>query len=177
MGMLGKLKGAAALAKQAYEVGATQSAGAQIAGKVLQGPAGRHVHGIEKAPKPPPRIEDDAEWERVMRADLAVRDAAREPYLAPERSPLRISRFVAGGAEDVARHLAASGLAGRPGFVYGVYRVPDRVGGIVEWDVVHAGPGRMERTLDRVTDVVSVFDGDVYPTGDFLAPRYCWPPA
>jgi hypothetical protein len=177
MGMLGKLKGAAALAKQAYEIGAAQSAEAQIAGKVLQGPAGRHVHGIEKAPKPPPRIEDDAEWERVMRADLAVRDAAREPYLAPERSPLRISRFVAGGAEDVARHLAASGLAGRPELVYGVYRVPDRVGGIVEWDVVHAGPGRMERTLDRVTDVVSVFDGDVYPTGEFLAPRYCWPPA
>jgi hypothetical protein len=41
---------------------------------------------------------------------------------------------------------------------------------------VRAGPGRMERTLERVTDVVSVFDGDVYPTGDFLAPRYCWPP-
>ena len=74
---------------------ATQSAEAQIAGKVLQGPAGRHVHGIEKAPKPPPRIEDPVEWDRVMRADLAVRDAAREPYLAPARSPLRISRFVA----------------------------------------------------------------------------------
>ena len=47
---------------------------------------------------------------------------------------------------------------------------------IAERRPVPAGPGRMERTLDRVTDVVSVFDGDVYPTGDFLAPRYCWPP-
>ena len=127
MGMLGKLKGAASLAKQAYDMAATQSAEAQIAGKVLQGPAGRHVHGIETAPEPPPRIEDAAEWDRVMRADLAVRDAAREPYLAPARSPLRISRFVADGGDDVARHLAASGLAGRPELVYGVYRVPDRV--------------------------------------------------
>ncbi len=57
-----------------------------------------------------------------MRADLAVRDAAREPYLAPARSPLRISRFVAGGGDDVARHLAASGLAGRPELIYRVYR-------------------------------------------------------
>jgi hypothetical protein len=73
MGMLGKLKGAASLAKQAYDTAATQSAEAEIAGKVLQGPAGRHVHGIEKAPKPPPRIEDDADWERVTRADLAGR--------------------------------------------------------------------------------------------------------
>ncbi len=88
----------------------------------MQGPAGRHVHGIETAPKPPPRIEDNAEWERVMRADLAVRDAAREPYLAPTRSPLRISRFVADGGDVVARHLAASVLAGRPELIYRVYR-------------------------------------------------------
>ena len=156
MGMLGKLKGAASLAKQAYDMAATQSAEAQIAGKVLQGPAGRHVHGIEKAPKPPPRIEDAAEWERVMRADLAVRDAAREPYLAPARSPLRISRFVAERGEVLEADLGRE---------------------IAERQPVPAGPGRMERTLDRVTDVVSVFDGDVYPTADFLPPRYCWPPA
>jgi hypothetical protein len=48
---------------------------------------------------------------------------------------------------------------------------------IAERQPVPAGPGRAERTLDRVTDVVSLFDGDVYPTDAFLAPRYCWPPA
>jgi hypothetical protein len=173
--MLGKLKGAAALAKQAYETGAAQSAEAQMIGKVLQGPAGRRVHGIEKAPKPPPRIEDPAEWERVMRADLAVRDAAREPYLAPARSPLRISRFVAEGAEDVAQHLAASGLAGRPELVYGVYRVPDRVRGIVEWDIVHAATGSLApaeppaatsfdaatRWVERRVGDAGVFDEDL----------------
>jgi hypothetical protein len=133
------------------------------------------VHGIEKAPEPPPRIEDDAEWERVMRADLAIRDTAREPYLAPERSPLRISRLVAEGADDVARHLAASGLAGRPELVYGVYRVPDRVRGLVEWDVVHAATTALApaappsdvyfdaatRWLERRVGDAGVFDEDL----------------
>ena len=65
-----------------------------------------------------------------MRAELDVRDAAREPYLAPDRPPLRISRFVTRGATqgpEVAEHLAACGLAGSPELVYGVYRVPDRI--------------------------------------------------
>ena len=149
MGMLGKLKGAATLAKQVYEAGQEQSAQAQLAGQTLQGPAGRHIAGVEKAPDAQRRIEDPAEWERVMRAELAARAAAREPYLAPVRSPLRISRFVTRGAtqgEEVAAHLAACGLAGRPDLVYGVYRVPDRIRPsagaerrrVVEWDVVHA---------------------------------------
>jgi hypothetical protein len=42
---------------------------------------------------------------------------------------------------------------------------------------VPPGPGRRERTIDRVTDVISRFDADVYPTRDFIPPRYCWPPA
>jgi len=148
MGMLGKLKGAAALAKQAYETGAAQAAEAQLAGSALQGPAGRHVVGLEKVPKTA-RIEDPAEWERVMQAELAVRTAARAPYLAPARSPLRISRFVTRGGtqgQEAAAHLAACGLAARPELVYGVYRVPDRIrpsagrekSRVVEWDVVHA---------------------------------------
>ena len=147
--MLGKLKGAATLAKQAYDTGKEQSAQAQLAGQALQGPAGRHIAGVEKAPDAQRRIEDPAEWERVMRAELAPRAAAREPYLAPARSPLRISRFVTRGAtqgEEVAAHLAACGLAARPDLVYGVYRVPDRIrpsagaekNRVVEWDVVHA---------------------------------------
>ena len=84
-----------------------------------------------------------------MRAELAPRDAAREPYLATARPPLRISRIVTRGktqARDVAEHLAACGLAARPDLVYGVYRVPDRIRpsagpegrGVVEWDIVHA---------------------------------------
>ena len=40
---------------------------------------------------------------------------------------------------------------------------------IAERQPVPAGPGRAERTLDRVTDVVSLFDGDVYPSDAFLA--------
>ncbi len=149
MGMLGKLKGAATLAKQIYDTGAAQSAEAMLSMQALQGPAGRHIAGVEKAPEPAPRIEDPVEWERVMRAELDVRDAAREPYLAPDRPPLRISRFVTRGAtqgQEVAEHLAACGLAGNPELVYGVYRVPDRIrpsagaekSRVVEWDVVHA---------------------------------------
>ena len=149
MGMLGRLKGAATLAKQIYDTGAAQAAEATLAMQPLQGPAGRHLAGVEKAPDAQPRIEDPAEWERVMRAELDARDAAREPYLAPERPPLRISRFVTRGgtqAREVAEHLAACGLAGSPELVYGASRVPDRIRPsagherkrVVEWDVVHA---------------------------------------
>jgi hypothetical protein len=153
MGILGKLKGAATLAKQIYDEGATQSAQAQLAGQALQGPAGRDLVGLEKVPRAP-RIEDPAEWERVMRAELAASTAARELFLAPSRSPLRISRFVTRGAtqgQDVVAHLAACGLAGRPDLVYGVYRVPDRIRPsagaekkrVVEWDVVHAATAEL----------------------------------
>jgi hypothetical protein len=166
MGMLGKLKGAAALAKEAYETGQAQSSDAQLAGQALQGPAGRHVLGVEKAPPGPDRIEDPAEWERVMRAERAPRDAAREPYLATARSPIRISRVATRGGtqgQEVAEHLAASGLAARPELVYGLYRVPDRIRPsagaekrrVVEWDVVHAATeplGRAEVPADVYFD-------------------------
>ena len=163
MGVFGKLKGAASLAKQIYDEGQSQSAQAQLAGSALQGPAGRHLVGLEQAPKTP-RIEDPAEWERVMRAELAVRAAAREPYLAPTRSPLRISRFVTRGGtqgQDVAQHLAACGLAARPELVYGVYRVPDRIRPsagaekqrVVEWDIVHAATAELP-AADLPADVV-----------------------
>ena len=127
MGIVGRLKGAATLAKQIYDTGQQQSAQAMLQMQALQGPAGRHIAGVEQAPKPPPRIEDPAEWERVMRAELAVRTAAREPYLAAGRSPLRISRIVTRGATqgaEGATHLAACGLGARPDLVYGVYCWP-----------------------------------------------------
>ena len=63
MGVLGKLKGAAQLAKQVYEHGQQQAAEAQLANQPLQGPAGRHRAGVEQAPQRGPRIEDPAEWE------------------------------------------------------------------------------------------------------------------
>jgi hypothetical protein len=188
--MLGKLKGAATLAKQAYDAGQAQSAQAQLAGQALQGPAGRHVAGVEKAPDAQRRIEDPAEWERVMRAELAPRAAAREPYLAPARSPLRISRIVTRGAtqgEEVAAHLAACGLAGRPEEVYGVYRVPDRIrpsagaekGRVVEWDVVHAATeplGRAEVPADVYFDARTTWVargiGEPRPLDEDLAVAY-----
>ena len=115
----------------------------------LHGPAGEVIYKVVKAPKLSDRIEDPAEWEAAMLADRATRDAAREPYLAQARAPIRISRVAAQGgtqAEEVAQHLASTGLAARPELVYGLYRVPDRLGPsggtekrrIVEWDVVHA---------------------------------------
>ena len=149
MGMLGKLKGAASLAKQAYDTAATQSAEAQIAGKVLQGPAGRHVHGIETAPKPPPRIEDAAEWERVMRADLAVRDAAREPYLAPDALAAADQPVRARGGRRRRRRAAPRGERPRRPARARLRRLsrarPHRPAAararVVEWDVVHAATG------------------------------------
>lgn len=86
----------------------------------------------------------------VAASERAARDAARAPFLAPERWPITISRIATRGktqVEEVAAWLGTSGLAGRPDLVHGVYRVPDRIsptrgGGeknrVVEWDVVHA---------------------------------------
>ena len=120
----------------------------RLVGKALMGPAGEVTSGLVKRPKTEP-IKDPAGWERTMRAELAPRDAARRPYLSSQRPPLRISRIVTRGktqAEDVTKHLAACGLAGRPDLVYGLYRVPDRIRPsagpegrrVVEWDIVHA---------------------------------------
>jgi len=120
----------------------------RLVGKALMGPAGEVTSGLVKRPKTE-RIQDPAEWERTMRAELGPRDAARQPYLSSQRPPLRISRIVTRGktqAEDVTKHLAACGLAARPDLVYGLYRVPDRIRPsagpegrrVVEWDIVHA---------------------------------------
>ena len=84
------------------------------------------------------------------RARACATPPARQ-YLAPGRQPVSFTRLATrprSQVEDVAAHLASSGLAGRPDLVYGVYRVPDlispgRLGGepIAEWDVVHAAAG------------------------------------
>jgi hypothetical protein len=88
-----------------------------------------------------------------MLAERAARDAIRAEYLAPSRGLVRITRVATRGktqVREVADHLAASGLAGRPDLLYGAYRVPDLIspgrlggekGGVVEWDIVHAAEG------------------------------------
>jgi hypothetical protein len=86
----------------------------------------------------------------IVDGERAARAAARRPYLAPDRTTPVLSRIATRGNaqfEDVANHLAATGLAARPDLVFGVYRVPDRLdpkmpgseaGRVVEWDIVHA---------------------------------------
>jgi hypothetical protein len=126
-------------------------------GKVLRGPAGDVVHGVVPAPEDRRSIEDPAAWEEQRRLERAARDETRAQYLAPGRSPVRITRVATRGRtqlREVADHLASSGLAGRPDLVYGAYRVPDLISpgsmggegrGIVEWDVVHAAEASLPR--------------------------------
>lgn len=112
---------------------------------VLRNPFGR------PRPEPPPGA-PTGPVDRAQQAasERAARDAARAPYLAPARRPLDITRLATRAKtqiEEVAAYLGSSGLAGRPELVYGVYRVPDHIGGgmvfrggtrVVEWDIVHA---------------------------------------
>ena len=81
--------------------------------------------------------------------EWSQREAARAPYLAPARFPVVFTRIATRARDqiaDVGAHLAASGLAGRPELVFGLYPVPDHIGGnlgrdknrYMEWDVVHA---------------------------------------
>lgn len=103
-------------------------------------------------------IGDPAERSAVVEAERAARDAARRPYLAPARVTPRITRIATRGSsqfEEIASHLAQSGLAGRPDLVYGVYRVPDRLdhkmpgseaSRVVEWDIVHTATAALPPT-------------------------------
>lgn len=137
---------------EAARAGATDAelGDARLTAKVLQGPAGEVVHGIRKAPKGAPEIEDPAAWEEQALRERAARDEARAPYVSPERSPVRITRVGATDGSQLAEvcaYLGRSGLAARPDLVYGATRVPDMIGGggikpfgsrYVEWDVLHA---------------------------------------
>jgi hypothetical protein len=100
-----------------------------------------------------PKHEKDRELAgRIGAEERAQRDAARVPFLAPERWPVSTTRIATRGktqVEEVAAFLQASGLGARPDLVYGVYRVPDRISQhmtpgsesnrVVEWAVVHGG--------------------------------------
>ncbi len=167
-----------ALAKAAREQALAQSE----AHRVLDGPAGNFLYGpsaaeqlasleteslggmlkmtaqqfgkeLKGAYTPPPKHEKDRDLAAgIGGQERAARDAARAPYLAPDRWPVSISRIATRGrtqVDEVLAFLRTSGLAARPELVYGVYRVPDRIspaitpsseaGRVVEWDIVHSG--------------------------------------
>ncbi|HWM11823.1 MAG TPA: hypothetical protein VNO82_20865, partial [Solirubrobacteraceae bacterium] len=161
---------------------------ARLVGKVLHGPAGEVVHGVTKLPKQRDEIEDPAAWEEQRKVERAARDELRAEYLAPDRSPVRITRVATRGKTqlpEVADYLGSSGLAGRPDLVYGAYRVPDLISpgsmggegrGIVEWDVVHAADGALPRaetpaarTLDAKDVLVARSPGEPAPLDEDLA--------
>lgn len=139
----------------------------RLTAEVMQGPAGEALAGITKFPKVKNPIEEPGAWEEQMLAERAVRDQVKEQYLAPERSPVKITRIATGGRsqiEEVADYLGASGLAGRPDLVFGVYRVPDLINpgklfgeknGIVEWDIVHASDSGLAPTGPPATEVIA----------------------
>ena len=121
-------------------------------GGVLKMTAGQFGKELKGAYTGPPKHEKDrALAGQIGAQERAQRDAARAPYLAPDRWPVSISRIATRGHTQVAEviaYLRTSGLGARPDLVYGVYRVPDRIspaltshsesGRVVEWDVVHS---------------------------------------
>jgi hypothetical protein len=141
---------------------------ARLDAEVLGGPAGAHFWGtVSDAIKPseaarnPPSIRDELknslrdlkETASNLADPKALLGIGSEfgPDLDPEhrRQIVESERAARDNAqfEDLADHLARSGLAARPDLVFGVYRVPDRLdpkmpgteaGRVVEWDVVHA---------------------------------------
>ncbi|MCB0871160.1 MAG: hypothetical protein KDB52_10035 [Solirubrobacterales bacterium] len=139
----------------------------RLTAEVMQGPAGEALAGIKKFPKVKDPIEDPAAWEEQMLAERGERDQVREPYLAPDRSPVKITRIATGGrsqVEEVADYLGSSGLAGRPDLVFGVYRVPDLISpgrlfgeknGVVEWDIIHAAKSELAPVEPPATEVVA----------------------
>ncbi|MCX6398843.1 MAG: hypothetical protein NTX33_02790 [Propionibacteriales bacterium] len=105
---------------------------------------------VKGRPLPPPPLPPvSADPVEQSASERAMRDEARTPYLAPERSPVVFTRIATDRKrplEDLCAWLGTSGLAGRPDLVYGVARVPDHVPGklgigraaIVEWEITHA---------------------------------------
>ncbi len=124
----------------------------RLTGRVLHGPAGEASAGIRKAPNVQ-ALEDPAAWEEQLLRERAHREEAREPYFAPDRRPVQFTRVPTRGGsqlQDVAAHLASTGLAARGDLVFGAYRVPDLISparlvsqkrGYAEWDVVHSPTG------------------------------------
>ena len=133
----------------ADQMGTLQSGGI---GGLLKMTAGQFGKELKGAYTGPPKHERDRDLAGQIGAqERAQRDAARAPYLAPDRWPVSISRIATRGSTqvgEVVAYLRSSGLGARPDLVYGVYRVPDRISPavtprseknrVVEWDVVHS---------------------------------------
>lgn len=134
----------------ADQMAAFQTGGIGGALKMSAREFGKELKGAYSSP---PKHEKDRELAGNIGGDeRARRDAARAPYLAPDRWPVSISRIATRGStqvDEVVAFLRSSGLGARPDLVYGVYRVPDRIspavtprseaGRVVEWDIVHSG--------------------------------------
>lgn len=128
-----------------------QAAAAWVPTNSLHGPAGEYVYGAHLSGKQrealPMPVVFSADREEQAAGERAARDQARVPFLAPSRVPVSIARLPTQEKTqlaEVAAYLGSTGLAGRPDLVFGVYRVPDHIGGglrrgsrTVEWDIVH----------------------------------------
>lgn len=160
----------------------------KLVGKALLGPAGRVLAGVVTPPKTPEALPAGAQRDAVARAEREARAAARMPYRAPDAPGVVFTRFATSprgqGAEVVAT-LAATGFAGRPDLVYGVYRVPDLVGPglggeqVVEWEIVHAPAGELppapppaDVVLDARARWVGRRVGEAAPLDEELALAY-----
>ncbi|HMQ27440.1 MAG TPA: hypothetical protein PKA98_15730, partial [Acidimicrobiales bacterium] len=108
----------------ADQMGTLQSGGI---GGLLKMTAGQFGKELKGAYTGPPKHERDRDLAGQIGAqERAQRDAARAPYLAPDRWPVSISRIAARGSTqvgEVVAYLRSSGLGARPDLVYGVYRV------------------------------------------------------
>lgn len=133
----------------ADQMATLQSGGITGMLKMTAGQFGKELKGAYRSP--PKHEKDRGLAAQIGAQERAARDAARVPYLAPDRSPVHISRIATRGAsqvDEVLAFLRASGLGARPDLVYGLYRVPDRISPavtprseknrVVEWDVVHS---------------------------------------
>lgn len=111
----------------------------------------------DHAPRPAGAPSRALDRDEQAAEERSARDDAREPYLAsghPGVQMIRMTTRAGTQAQEVAAYLASSGLAGRPDLVYGVYPVPDHLGGgtgfaknrVVEWDIVHAAPAALPPT-------------------------------
>lgn len=127
----------------------------------------RNPLGRKQAPPTAPPV--GADPGRHAALELAQREEARTPYLAPERQPIVFTRIATeprSSVEQLCAWLGSSGLAGRPDLVYGVARVPDHLPGglgirktaVVEWEVVHAAQSALPAVAPAVATAFDARD-------------------
>jgi hypothetical protein len=105
--------------------------------------------------RPPAELEDAAERGRIAAEERAARDAARAPYRGAD-AQIAFTRFTTTGNTQL-RDVAARLQSLDPADVFGVYRVPDRIGrprsggegkATIEWEIAHRlSPRSGQRTV------------------------------